>query len=124
MKTSHILLTVAVATAAPAYLALAAEENRIKNAMQKAHKAPKTEEKLSDKIIAGTATPEEKQIAFALYKGMAEAEAPKGDDAAFKVKVGKLITATSHVIEGREGAIEAYKTAVNCKACHDDHRPD
>ncbi len=124
MKTSQILLTITVAAALPTFLALAAEDSPIKKAMQSVHKAPKTEEKLSDKIIAGTATAEEKQTAFALYKGMAEGKAPKGDDGAFKVKVGKLITATSDVIDGKPGAIEAYKKAVNCKACHSEHKPD
>lgn len=124
MKTSRTLLTIAAAAALPTYLAFAAEDSPIKKAMQKVHKAPKTEEKLSDKIIDGTATDEEKQTALALYKAMAEAKAPKGDDGAFKVKVGILITATSDVVDGKPGAIAAYKKAVNCKACHSEHKPD
>jgi hypothetical protein len=100
------------------------DDGPIKKAMQKVHKAPKTEKKLSDKIIEGTATEEEKQVALALYKRMADAKAPKGDDAAFKAKVAKLIAATEEVIANKPDAVAHYKQASNCKACHSEHKPD
>lgn len=102
----------------------AAEDGPIKKAMQTVHKAPKTEKKLSEKIIEGTATDEQKQTALALYKGMADAKAPKGDQAAFKAKVAKLIAATEEVVAQKPEAIAHYKEAVNCKACHSEHKPD
>lgn len=113
-----------VATVLASSFALAAEDGPIKKAMQTVHKAPKTEKKLSEKIIEGTATDEEKQTALALYKAMADAKAPKGEQAAFAAKVAKLIGATEEVVAKKPDAIAHYKEAVNCKACHTDHKPD
>ena len=120
----HLTALTLVTTAALSSLAWAEEDGPVKKAMQKVHKAPKTEKKLSDKIIEGTASGEEKQTALALYKAMAEAKPPKGDDAAFKGRVAKLIAATEEVVAGKPNAVAHYKEAVNCKACHSEHRPD
>jgi hypothetical protein len=118
-RTAFILLALAASV-----LHGAEDDGPIKKAMQKVHKAPKTEKKLSDKIIEGTATDEEKQVALALYKAMADAKAPKGDNAAFKDKVAKLIAATEEVVANKPDAVAHYKQAANCKACHTDHKPD
>ena len=122
MKTQ--LITALTVTALATTFAFAAEDGPIKKAMQTVHKAPKTEKKLSEKIIEGTATDEEKQTALALYKAMADAKAPKGDQAAFTAKVAKLIGATEEVVAKKPDAIAHYKEAVNCKACHSEHKPD
>ena len=122
MKPS-IALTIGI-TAITTFAVYAADDGPIKKAMERVHKAPKTEKKLSEKIIEGTASDEEKQTALALYKAMADAKAPKGDDAAFKAKVAKLIGATEELVAKKPDAIAHYKEAVNCKACHSEHKPD
>ena len=114
------LLVIVLATS----VVYAADDGPIKKAMQTVHKAPKTEKKLSEKIIEGTATDEQKQTALALYKAMADSKAPKGDEAAFKAKVAKLIAATEEVVGNKPNAVAHYKEAVNCKACHSEHKPD
>ena len=111
-------------TALATFAVHAADDGPIKKAMQKVHKAPKTEKKLSEKIVEGTATDEEKETALALYKAMADSKAPKGDDAAFKAKVAKLISATEELVAKKPDAVAHYKEAVNCKACHSEHKPD
>lgn len=96
----------------------------IEDAMKFAHKAPKGTPKVSDKIIDGTVSDEDLKKTLELYKAMADTKPPKGEAAAFKEKVAKLITATEDVIAKKDGAGAAYKQAVNCKACHSDHKAD
>jgi hypothetical protein len=118
-------LLLSAAATAFVWTALADDEkpNPIKDAMKYAHKAPKGEKKVSDRIIDGTATDEELKKTLELYKAMANTEPPKGDPAAFKIKVAKLISATEDVVAKKEGAAAAYKEASDCKACHTDFRP-
>ena len=49
-------------------------------------------------------------------------KAPKGDEAAYKEKFSKLLAAIEDVAAKKEGASAAYKTAVDCKICHSEHR--
>jgi hypothetical protein len=100
------------------------DDNPIKKAMQLAHKAPKGEKKISEKIVAGTATDDEVKATLVAYKAIGDAKPPKGDAAAFKDKMVKLIAATEDVAAHKAGAADAYKEASNCKACHSEHKGD
>ena len=113
-------------TAALMLTAFAADDEfkPIEDAMKFAHKAPKGTPKVSDKIIDGTVDEADLKKTLELYKAMADTKPPKGDAAAFKEKVAKLIGATENVVAKKEGAGAAYKQAVNCKACHQDHKAD
>ena len=104
-------------------LAFAEEDSVIKNAMKFAHKAPQGEKKLSDKIIDGTASEEDVKKALELYKKMADAKPPRGDQAIFKTKVAKVIEATEEVVAKKPEAGLHYKAAIDCKACHTDFKP-
>ncbi|HEY2343591.1 MAG TPA: hypothetical protein VGH90_11195 [Chthoniobacteraceae bacterium] len=119
----HTLSVLALTVALSAY-ALDPKYQPIADAMKFAHKAPKGEKRVSDRIIEGTASDEETKKTLALYKAMADTEPPKGDPAVFKQKVAKLITATEDVVAKKDGAAAAYKEAVNCKSCHSDFRPE
>jgi hypothetical protein len=81
------------------------ESNPIKEAMRFAHKAPKGEKKLSEKILDGAATEADVAKTLELYKAMADTKSPKGDPAAFKEKVEKLIAATQEVVDKKPDAI-------------------
>jgi hypothetical protein len=120
MKYRHLILpaTLILATS----FAFAEEDNAIKQAMKFAHKAPKGEKKLSDKIIDGTADEADVKKALDLYKAMADVKPPKGDQADFKAKVEKLVAATEEVVAKKPDAAAHYKEAVNCKACHSEHK--
>ena len=100
------------------------EYEPIEKAMKYAHKAPKGEKKVSDRIIDGTASDEELKKTLELYKAMVDTKPPKGDAAAHKEKVLKLIAATEDVVAKKDGAPASYKQAVNCKACHSEHKAD
>lgn len=104
--------------------AFAADDEAIENAMKYAHKAPKGEKKICEKIVEGTASDDEVKKTLDLYKAMATAKPPKGDADAFKAKVAKLIAATEDVAAKKPNASAGYKEAVNCKACHGDHKSD
>ena len=119
------LLTAAALAAVITSLALAADEpNPIKDAMDFAHKAPKGEKKLSEKILDGTAPEADVEKALGLYKAMADTKPPKGDQADFKDRVAKLVAATQEVVDKKPDAVAHYKEAVNCKACHTEHKAD
>jgi len=122
LKYASAAVTLTVALAVTAF-ALDAKYQPIADAMKFAHKAPKGEKKVSDKIIDGTVSEEDLKKTLDLYKAMADTEPPKGDPAAFKAAVAKLISATEDVVAKKDGAAAAYKEAVNCKKCHTDFKP-
>lgn len=99
-------------------------DDAIEAAMKYVHKAPKGEQKVSDRIIAGTATDEELKKTLELYKAAVDAKPPKGEQAAYKEKFTKLLLATEDVVAKKPDASAHYKEAVNCKACHSDHKAD
>ncbi len=107
-----------------ATFAFAEEDNAIKQAMKFAHKAPKGQKKLNEKIVEGTADEADVKKALDLYKAMADVKPPKGEAADFKAKTEKLIAATEEVIAKKPDAAAHYKEAVNCKACHSEHKED
>ena len=119
------LFTALTAIALATSLSFAADDdkdNPIKDAMRYAHKAPKGEKKLNEKIVDGTATDEEIKKTLDLYKAIGDTKPPKGDPAEFKAKMAKLIVATEEVVEKKPDAVAHYKDAVNCKACHSEHK--
>jgi hypothetical protein len=118
---TFLAATVASLTTMP--IALTAEDtNPIKEAMKFAHKAPRGEKKLNEKIAEGTAAEADIKKALELYRAMADTKPPKGDQAAFKEKTRKLVIATEEVLARNPSGLEHYKTAVDCKACHSDFR--
>jgi len=49
---------------------------------------------------------------------------PKGDAASWKEKSTALAKAGKDLAAGKAGALEVWKAAANCKACHSVHKPD
>lgn len=49
---------------------------------------------------------------------------PKGDAASWKEKSTALAKAGKGLAAGKAGALDAWKAAANCKACHTAHKPD
>jgi hypothetical protein len=103
-------------------LPLFAEDTPIQKAMQYAHKAPKGETKIGEKIADGTASDAEIAKTLELYIAATDCKPPKGDPASFKDRWTKLVAATRLVAEKKPDAVAAYKDAVACKACHNDHK--
>jgi len=84
----------------------------------------KGKESLSARIAKGQGTAEDfKKIAF-LTKELALNQPPKGDLASWTEKTRALKAAADDLVAGKAGAVDAFKSAVNCKACHSVHKPD
>ncbi|MDB6155499.1 MAG: hypothetical protein JWL90_3952 [Chthoniobacteraceae bacterium] len=126
MNRFFLTFSIAALAVSASWSTLAADKEfePIEKAMKFAHKAPKGEKKVSDRIIDGTASEEELQKTLVLYKAMADTKPPKGDAGAFKDRVAKLIDVTENVVAKKDGATAAYKEAINCKACHSEHKAD
>ena len=101
----------------------AEEKNVIKDAMKTYHKAPKGVDPVCKKASDGKATPEELAKLVECYTAIAKAKPPQGDEASWKDKTGKLLAAAQSLQKGEAGAVAKYKQAVNCKACHNVHKP-
>ena len=84
----------------------------------------KGKESLSARIAKGQGTAEDfKKIAL-LTKELALNQPPKGDLASWTEKTRALKAAADDLVAGKAGAVDAFKSAVNCKACHSVHKPD
>jgi hypothetical protein len=120
-------LIVAVVVVAFGWLALGlsgtAQEGKakytIKQVMKTAH-AKMTG--LKDKVIAGTASAEEKKSLLEHYEALAASKPPKGSDADWKTKTAALVAAAKDAVDGKEGAADKLRAASNCAACHGAHK--
>ncbi len=93
------------------------KEITIKEAM-KEHK----KDGLKDKALAGKLTDEEKTKLVELYEGMGKAKPPKGTDESWKKLCDALVEAAKEIKEGKDGALDKYKKAIDCGACHKAHK--
>ena len=104
----------------------------IKDVMKAAYKG---DDSLRAKIIAGTATPEQRADFLKQTDALVGHKAPKGAQAAWEAKVAALVKA-SHDLLGADAAAAAgapagaadeaklttFKSASDCRACHTAHR--
>jgi hypothetical protein len=91
----------------------------IKQAMKIAHgKADKKTPSLSDKVLAGEASSEEKAKLLELYTAVGANKAPKGEAEAWKEKTTGIVDAIKGVIDSKENAEVDLRKALNCKGCH------
>lgn len=74
---------------------------------------------LCKKLASGTASDDEKKQFLDLVIDLAENDTPKGDAGEWKMQAGAVALATAKLVVGREGALDAFKAATNCKACHE-----
>jgi hypothetical protein len=107
----------AAAPAKPA-AAPAAGSDVIKTVMKQFHKG---DDALCKKV-GTTATDAELATLLKAYQDMCAATPPKGDKAAWVTKCQALIGAVKKVQAKDAAGAAAYKAAVNCKACHTDHK--
>lgn len=99
------------------------KDSRTKEFMKKYHKAPKGVEPVAKRAAEGKATPQELKELAAGYHMMAKEKPPEGDMASWKEKTTKLAAAADALVKGEPDAPARYKEAVNCKACHEVHKP-
>jgi hypothetical protein len=99
------------------------KDNPTKEFMKKYHKAPQGTDPVCKRAVQGKATPQELKELAAGYHAMAKTKAPLGDEADWKQRTEKLAAAADGLVKGDASAPERYKEALNCKACHDLHKP-
>ena len=96
----------------------------IKEVMKQSHTPPKQGEKpLVQLVLAGDATPEQKQKLLDLYISLAENEPPKGDKEAWAKKTAPVILGAAMIVVGRENGADVLKKATVCASCHKDFKP-
>ena len=93
----------------------------VKEVMKALHEG---DDAIAKKVTKGEGTHEDFAKLVEYYKSLPLNEAPKGDATSWKEKTTALLKAAQALHEGKAGALEQYKTAVNCKACHSVHKPD
>ncbi|MCH2609756.1 MAG: hypothetical protein MK006_01670 [Pirellulales bacterium] len=74
------------------------------------------------KILDGSATDEEKAQMLDFAKALPKGTPPKGSKSSWKKLTKKLVVASKAVVAGKDGAIEAFGEAINCKTCHTPHK--
>ena len=114
------LLALAV-SATFALSTLRAEDEKPKMTIKDAMKLH-AKEKLHEKVKKNEASKEELDKLIEAYTALGKNKPPKGDADAWKKKTDELLAATKDVKDGKEGASKRYDTAVNCMACHKDHK--
>src|SRR5262245_16699249 len=125
METAEMrkLVTVAlVAVAAIGVVSLVRAEDKktVKEVMKEAH-TPQNSSLLA-KVAGGKGSKEDAEKLLALYKDLADGEPKKGDKEKFKAKVEPIVKAAQAVVDGEKGAPAKLRSAVNCMACHREHK--
>jgi hypothetical protein len=91
----------------------------IEEVMEQAHKGG-----LLNKVADGEASADEKVLLLDLYLSLLENDPPKGHAESFHEKASEAVAAVARVVVGRDGAEGEIKRAVNCAACHKEHKPE
>ena len=124
-RQSHSIIAVSVtASLVVGLLPIQAEDKpkyTVKEVMKALHKG---DDALAKKVTKGQGTHEDFAKLVEYYKSLPLNEAPKGDAASWKEKTAALLKSAQALHEGKVGALDQYKAAVNCKACHSVHKPD
>ena len=99
---------------------LADEKLSIEQIMKDGHKG---KEAPVQTIAAGKADEALIKKFLTYYEFMNSQKPPQGDEAAWKKKTAAVIDALKGIQEKKPGAVDAFKEATNCKACHTDFKP-
>ena len=92
----------------------------IEDVMETTHKG---RDSIVSHVRDGKGTPEEIALLVTQYNFLAKQKPPEGDADSWKKKTVALIKTIKDVQQKKPNAVAAYKEAVNCKACHEVHKP-
>lgn len=121
-RTLALALGVGLLTLAPVH---AAETGKPKYSIEEIMKAlHKGDDAVGKRVGKGQGTKADFAKLVEYYPSLALNKPPKGDLAAWKSRSNALLAAAKALNSGEDGALERYKKAVNCKACHSEHRED
>ena len=93
----------------------------IKEVMKEIHKG---EDNIGKRALKGTASKQDIAKMVEYYASLPDNEPPRGEMASWKEKASALVKASKALQAGEPGAVQTYKNAANCKACHTAHKPE
>ena len=117
-------LSVAALLAAIAFAPLAWAEAKkpkysIKEVMKEIHKG---DDNIGKRAVKGVASKQDIAKMVEYYESLPQNEPPRGEMASWKEKTEALVKASRALKAGEPGAVDSYKNAANCKACHTAHK--
>jgi hypothetical protein len=79
---------------------------------------------LVQKAAEGKASPDEVKTLLGYCQDLSKAKPPKGEQADWDARVGKLVSAVELLNKGDKSGGAQLKAAANCKECHKLHKED
>ncbi|MBM3839518.1 MAG: hypothetical protein FJ398_16415 [Verrucomicrobia bacterium] len=92
----------------------------IKDVMQKLHKG---DDSVLRRVSDGHGTKEDLAKLVEYYESLPLCTPERGEKTSWNQKSTALLKAAKALKSGEAGALDGFKKAVNCKACHSLHRP-
>jgi hypothetical protein len=92
-----------------------------KDIMKAVHKG---DDNIGKRVSKGVASKDDIDTMVKYYESLPLNDPPRGDKAEWNAKTKKLVAAAREVKTGAPGALDHYKEAANCKACHTAHKPE
>jgi hypothetical protein len=93
----------------------------VKDVMKAIHKG---EDNIGKRVSKGEASQEDIAKMVEYYESLPLSEPPRGEPESWTVKTATLVKSARALKSGEAGALDAYKAASNCKACHNVHKPE
>lgn len=84
----------------------------------------KGKESAAARVGKGEGTKDDFKLLASLTHDLPLNSPEMGDAKSFKTKATAVAAAAKALADGKAGAIDQWKEAANCKACHTDHKPD
>jgi hypothetical protein len=124
-KISAVILAVSFAGSAVFTCVQAADAKKaqytIKEVMKAVHKG---DDNIGKRVSKGVASKEDIDTMVKYYESLPLNDPPRGDKTEWTAKTKKLVAAAKEVKAGAPAALDHFKEAANCKACHTAHKPE
>jgi hypothetical protein len=125
---SHSIRTKIIAAAllgglafTPLALAAGKPKYTVKEVMKEIHKG---EDNIGKRVVKGQASKEDIDKMVEYYASLPLNDPPRGDKQDWVAKTTALVKASQELKAGKPSAVEHYKQAADCKACHQAHKPE
>jgi hypothetical protein len=92
----------------------------IKEVMKTLHKG---DDSIGKKVSQGHGTKADFDKMVEYYAALPQNEPPRGPQDSWMAKTSALLASAKALQAGKPDALEQYKKASNCKACHSEHKP-
>jgi cytochrome c556 len=121
LRTPTLLVSALLVASAVGCSIRAKPEKTTKAIMEQGFKG---KESLAARISQGQGSDADHLQMVELTRQLALNRPEKGNRASWRAKTDALYAAAVNLSARQPGAVDAWKTAVNCKACHSEHKAD